>query len=74
MINTQKDIIEIELPSSSLEASTKKRGPYKIFKEEVYALEQQGWATWQIARKMGIARRSVLRVLRERHQPDGDVC
>ena len=45
--------------------SGKARGPYKVFKEEIISLNDQGWAAWQIARKMNISRRSVQRVLRE---------
>lgn len=43
----------------------KAKGPYKIFKEEIFDLGGKGWSAWQIARKMNISRRSVQKVLRE---------
>lgn len=69
LAHTQNYMVLEKKQPDTTDQDAKRRGPYKVFKEEVYALEQQGWATWQIARKMGIARRSVLRVLRERDAP-----
>jgi len=53
----------VENPSTT--DNNKAKGPYKVFKEEIINLGDQGWSTWQIARKMNISRRSVQRVLRE---------
>ena len=75
MINTYMEKVTIMSDATILENQdqARTRGPYKIFKDDIYALYRQGWAVWQIARKMNIARRSVMRVLREQHQMNGEV-
>lgn len=42
--------------------------PRKVFKEQIVALKAQGWQDIQIARKLGICRRSVQRALSEHKQ------
>ena len=75
MINTYMEKVTIMSDATILENQdhARTRGPYKIFKDEIYALYRQGWAVWQISRKMNIARRSVMRVLREQDQVNGEV-
>ncbi|PTQ88317.1 helix-turn-helix domain-containing protein [Agitococcus lubricus] len=56
-------ILPVVIPQNlSNRESTK---PRKVFKEQIIQFEQRGWSVWEIARKMGISRRSVQGVINE---------